>query len=351
MKFQVGDKVKFLNEEGGGIVTEIISSSMVKVATEDGFDLPTMNHELVLVNPKTHSEGMFNQDFNVKVDLTPKSEEGSYVPKGKNIRFAKESAGVYLAFVPHDQKWFITGMLDIYIINHTTYDVLYSLLLKADQKFIGYDFSSIEPHTSVLLETSDRDQMDYWKDGIIQLLYQADEMQEVILPVHAAFKIKSARLNNENSYQPSGLVDGRGIVVSLNEIMHQQKVQAKEISEDAQIEPTKAKVKKEVTLIDKHTILPKVAEVDLHIAELIDNISGMDSRDMFALQKRYFKDCLDSAIANKYKKVTFIHGVGNGILKNAIVETLKDYESIDNQSASISKYGVGAIDVLIKPWE
>lgn len=351
MKFQVGDKVKFLNEEGGGIVIEIITSSMVKVATEDGFDIPTMNHDLVLVQPKTHSEGMFNENFNVEVKATPAVEEGSYTPPVKNIKYAKEAAGVYLAFVPHDQQWMITGMIDVYLINHTSYDILYSLLLKDEQKFIGYDFSSVAPHTPVLLESAEREQMDYWKEGIIQILYQSDEMQNVILPAHASFKVKSARFNNENSYQASGLVDGKAIVISLNEILHQQKVKSLEMSEKVDVEPVKAKVKKEEALIDKHMILPKIAEVDLHIAELIDNISGMESRDMFALQKRYFKDCLESAIANNYKKVTFIHGVGNGILKSAMEEMLKEYESIDNQSASISKYGVGAIDVLIKPWE
>ena len=49
MKFKIGDKVKFLNESGGGIVSEIVSPSMVKVAVEDGFDIPYMTHDLVLV--------------------------------------------------------------------------------------------------------------------------------------------------------------------------------------------------------------------------------------------------------------------------------------------------------------
>ena len=29
----------------------------------------------------------------------------------------------------------------------------------------------------------------------------------------------------------------------------------------------------------------------------------------------------------------------------------QDYENIENQTASISKFGLGAIDVLIKPWK
>ncbi|MBC35113.1 MAG: hypothetical protein CL663_03590 [Bacteroidetes bacterium] len=348
MKFQVGSKVKFLNEEGGGVVTEIISTTMVKVMTEDGFALPTMNNELVLIEePKTHSEGMFTEEFNVNVEYEPQIPQAS---SNKNIKHAKEAAGVYLAIVPHDQKWLITGMADLYLINHTSYDILYSILLKNENGYSGYDFSSVEPQTAMLLDSVEREDLDFWKEGIVQIIYQEDQMQNVLLPAHSNFKLKSARLNNENSYQANGLVDGKAMVISLNEIFHQEKVRSY-VEEKQEVKKTEAKVKKEEAIIDRHMILPKVAEVDLHIAEIVDNISGMESRDMLAIQKRYFKECLESAIANDYQKVTFIHGVGNGILKNAIVQTLKEYENTDNHAASIAKYGVGAIDVLIKPWE
>ena len=57
---------------------------------------------------------------------------------------------------------------------------------------------------------------------------------------------------------------------------------------------------------------------------------------------------LDSAIAAEYTKVTFIHGVGNGVLKNAIIEELKKkYKNTENRMASIAKFGVGAIEVKI----
>ncbi len=39
MRFKVGDKVKFLNENGGGKVVAIVDSKLVKVETDDGFEL------------------------------------------------------------------------------------------------------------------------------------------------------------------------------------------------------------------------------------------------------------------------------------------------------------------------
>ncbi len=354
MKFKIGDKVKFLNESGGGIVSEIVSPSMVKVAVEDGFDIPYMTHDLVLVESSGYAEGMFNEDFKVEPKSVLKTEETGLeniaIPS-KSIKHAKEEAGIYLAVVPHDQKWLITGDVDVYLLNHTAYDILYSLFLKSDErKFEGYDYSSVEPESSVLLDTFSREAFEAWKEGLIQVLYHKDEVQQVLLPVHTNFKIRQNKLNNENSYQYTSLVDSKAYVISLNELSQQQKANTF-LGKDDDIKEQKATEKKEKALIDQHQTLPKIAEVDLHIAELVENISGMDTRDMFALQKKYFKDCLDSAIVNNYKKVTFIHGVGNGRLKNAIIEILKQYEDVENQSASIAKYGVGAIDVLIKPWK
>ena len=50
-----------------------------------------------------------------------------------------------------------------------------------------------------------------------------------------------------------------------------------------------------------------------------------------------------------FRKVTFIHGVGNGTLKGAIMKKVQEYEHAESHLASLAKFGVGAIDVNIKP--
>ena len=37
---KVGDKVKFLNDVGGGTVTGFLNKNMVNVENEDGFEIP-----------------------------------------------------------------------------------------------------------------------------------------------------------------------------------------------------------------------------------------------------------------------------------------------------------------------
>lgn len=49
MEYIIGDKVSFLNEKGGGIVTAINNKFIVTVTTTDGFDIPYLKSELVIV--------------------------------------------------------------------------------------------------------------------------------------------------------------------------------------------------------------------------------------------------------------------------------------------------------------
>jgi len=49
----IGDKVKFLNEVGGGVVTEIVDKYLVKVMTEDEWEMPALKSELIVVEPIT----------------------------------------------------------------------------------------------------------------------------------------------------------------------------------------------------------------------------------------------------------------------------------------------------------
>ena len=67
MKLKVGDKVKFLNQIGGGIVTKIVSSQIVNVTDDTGFDIPTLVKDLIKVEPMQGAGKLFEQDIDVEV--------------------------------------------------------------------------------------------------------------------------------------------------------------------------------------------------------------------------------------------------------------------------------------------
>ena len=100
-------------------------------------------------------------------------------------------------------------------------------------------------------------------------------------------------------------------------------------------------------LISKHQVAPREAEVDLHIHELVDDPANLEKSEILDFQKNYFIKCMESAMVNGFLKVTFIHGVGNGVLKTVIEEVLKNYKGVGFFDAPMARYGVGAIEVRI----
>jgi hypothetical protein len=89
-----------------------------------------------------------------------------------------------------------------------------------------------------------------------------------------------------------------------------------------------------------------VEEVDLHIHELIDTEYGMSNFDKLSLQLSVARAKLEEAILKKQKRIVFIHGRGDGVLKNEVRELFKKYP-VEFYDASYSKYGTGATEVLI----
>ena len=92
-----------------------------------------------------------------------------------------------------------------------------------------------------------------------------------------------------------------------------------------------------------------ILEVDLHIEELIETTAGMNAFDILNYQLDVVRRTLDENLKYKGKKIVFIHGKGDGVLRNAISQELKrKYPRCLSQDASFQKYGFGATMVIVK---
>ncbi len=366
MRFQLGDRVKFLNSKGGGVITKIISPSLVNVMIEDGFEIPTITSELVKVDPKGKAESMFDEDFGGSRQSAASSQQSAVgiqqtaddrpEPDRQsvlgNYSFrAKNTPGIYLAFVPHDQKWLVTGMVEIYLVNHTTMDALYVFYLEGEKKLFGKDYDVLFAGNKILIDTIDRDELLKWTKGIVQVIFYTVEPDRIVMPVSTGFDLAPSRFNDENNYKASQFMEERLLLVSiaqsaaLNSIVNREE---SKMDEEALIRQRAMQVKP-ASLIEKHQTSPREAVVDLHIGELLVDFKNMTPYEILKFQMDYFNRCIDSAAERNFRKVTFIHGVGNGTLKNAIIKRVNELEHAESHLASLARFGVGAIDVTIKP--
>jgi len=106
------------------------------------------------------------------------------------------------------------------------------------------------------------------------------------------------------------------------------------------------KKRKAPSLKPKERNAPKM-EVDLHIHQLVKSTQGLSNFDMLNIQLETAKRQLEFAIQKRIQKVVFIHGVGEGILKEELQYLFKRYENLKFYDADYQKYGLGATEVYI----
>ena len=91
---------------------------------------------------------------------------------------------------------------------------------------------------------------------------------------------------------------------------------------------------------------PEHSEIDRHLPELVEIEDGLSSHDKLSLQLRSARQSLEKAIEKKEKKIIFIHGRGDGVLKKELHYMLRNYP-VDFHDAAYTKYGMGATEVII----
>ncbi|THD66526.1 DNA mismatch repair protein MutS [Robertkochia marina] len=88
-------------------------------------------------------------------------------------------------------------------------------------------------------------------------------------------------------------------------------------------------------------------EVDLHIHQLTQTTRGLTNHDMLTLQLDTAKRQLEFAISKRIRRIVFIHGVGEGVLRTELEYLFGRYDNVSWYDADYQKYGLGATEVYI----
>ncbi len=371
MNVKPGDKVRFLSSNGGGVVKRIIRPGIVAVEIEDGFEIPTAINDLVKIEETSPAALFFAEEMpptaqtnneNITESSIPTafpddepnflSTQESFIEKLPSTRTSSTTPeGIYLAFIPHDQKLLIAGYLDLSLINLSNYDVLYTFFHKSSKGgYLGKDYGSIPPYSKANIDVVQREELEYVPNGMVQLLFTKDVMPYIWFPVTASFHIKSVKFIKEDNYKSYSFLQHKAFVYLLTAIKGLKPVgnleELQKFEEDTPILTT-SKVAESESFITPHKVGRGEAIVDLHIEAIAEDYKTLSPDQMLHIQLAYFTRCMEAAILDKYYKVTFIHGVGNGVLKNALREKLKEYSNVYFQPAPFARFGMGAIEVMI----
>lgn len=376
-----GDIVRFLNSVGGGRVTRI-DGNMAYVEDSDGFETPVLSRDIVVVQtaeqaqatqPKattqpaskaTTSGDAATQAAPMKSAPAPPVEtlDTSETPEGDTLN-------VVLGFEALDSKHMSTTEYEASLVNDSNYFLYFSVMSRADNETAWttrYD-GLVEPNIQVIIDRYTAADVATFDNLAVQLIAFKRNRAAALKPaVSRELKVDTTKFFKLHCFKENPYFDlpvlAFNIVTNDNALDEKpllipaEKPQADD--EQARIlarnlsRSLNAKVRNDRRARQGNKIARtkdnSPLEVDLHITELVDSTTGLSAADMLNLQIDTFRSVMDQNLHNHGRKIVFIHGKGEGVLRQALLKELKHrYKGHDIQDASFAQYGFGATQVTI----
>lgn len=338
-KFNIGDNVEFLNDVGGGVVKKLLDNKMVIIETEDGFEYPVLESELIKSAVQNQQDVKYNENVN-----KPKSVQDIFTDDVEIVTKDNEEVNIYLAFTKEDKAF------NLNLINDSNWYLMYLIQTKENGKYSSIP-GILQPNYIEQIFQFNTTQIALVSEIICQFMFFRKIPYDTKKPIIKTISINPARIFSEESYVKNEFLDEKAIMIPVMEenpmaeaISKLKNTDIKEVIYKKETKSQKINKKPEFTKKVKQDLL----EIDLHINELLDDTTGMTAAEMLEYQMDTFKKELENAYKNKLlKKIVFIHGKGNGTLKTEIRKYL-DRNSIKYQDASFQKYGFGATLVFLR---
>ena len=375
------DKVRFLFDTGGGTVAAV-KGNIVMVEDADGFQIPTPINEVVLdASQESYStasmvaamqrderrsaaksdgrsmrallsEGMEEEADNAAREDDPADKEITFKRpveerKGGNLLNA------YLAFVPVDIKKVTDTEFDTYLVNDSNYYLHYTYLSAENNSWTVRAEGVLEPNTKEYIEEFTLREVNALSRVCIQMTaFKREKPFSLKQPVSVMLRIDQVKFYKLHVFQPNDFFEQPALLYTI--------IEDDKPARSLDIDANSLKQEMYATADDKERLtqlstrtprkgLEEAEVIDLHAEKLLDNTGGMSSADILNYQLDHFRRIMKEHRHEKGKKIIFIHGKGEGVLRHAIIhELVYRYRPCTYQDASFQEYGYGATQVTIK---
>jgi hypothetical protein len=316
----IGDKVRVLRGKEEGIVTRIIDHKLIEIEIEDGFQIPVLKSEVVVVAKE--EKDYFKEG--------PSPAPASLAAKPVSPA-SKTEEGIFVAFRPLNDR-----VLAVYLINNTDNQIPYTVYQEYPGKLQGLACGNMPAASYHKLAEVSLDNFEQWPAYIFQFLYYTPRSTSLKAPGTKKINFKASSFHRNKRRAP--LLDAEAFTFRL-------------LTEASTIDPDKLKENLNENKAAAPAPAPEdiPAVVDLHIENLSPHAASLSSQEMLHIQLDAFDKHLDRAIAAGMDEVVYIHGVGNGTLRNALHKRLSKMENISFfKDAQKNRFGFGATMVKIK---
>ena len=405
---KIGDKVRFLSEIGGGVVTGFQGKNIALVEDEDGFAIPMPVNECVVIetdsyNIPTQADRAAKQraaeaqtaaqpagkstrsaavepirSAAVEAQAAPKGGTQAAAPDSELMASARFSSyrqpevrggdalNVCLAFVPVDIKAVSTTPFEAYLVNDSNFCLYYTYLSAEGKAWTVRSMGAIEPNTKLLLEEFEKSALNERERVAVQLIAFKDKRAFQLKPaVSVELRLDVVKFYKIHTFMESDFFSTPALIYDLvrNDSPVQQVYVDAASLQQALIQKVKAdqptaahgnpsapgdRSAQRTTDHSQRRSRNGILEIDLHAQELLDDTRGLSNSEILNYQLDRFREVMNQYRQKREQRIVFIHGKGDGVLRKALLDELRrKYPTCKAQDASFQEYGFGATLVTI----
>ena len=391
---KIGDKVRFISEVGGGVVSGFQGKNIVLVQDEDGFDIPMAINDVVVIGEEDYNKAhlpygkpepkkpdnrsvkaIMGDQSNIVDNQDNEEDEVDFSKVTFRAPVEERKGGnalsAYLAFVPIDIKEITHTRFECYFVNDSNYYIQYSYLAADGNSWTLRSQGEVEPNTKEYIEEFGREELNAFGHVAIQLFAYKREKPFVRKPVvDVQFRIDPVKFYKLHTFQENDFFEQPALlhtIIENDKVTRPLVVDAKQLkAEMYHVEPndnTKVASHKNNGYVRRYDDGRKggnpfitkrkgdedVIVVDLHANALLDTTAGMSAGDILNYQLDVFRRTLKEHASKKGQRIVFVHGKGEGVLRRALINDLVyRFKHYTYQDASFQEYGYGATQVTIK---
>lgn len=393
---KIGDKVRFLSEVGGGVVTGFQGKNIALVEDKDGFAIPMPVNECVVIetdsyNIPTQADRAAKQraaaeqaaaastaaaSASQRASAAPVSQQATSADSGlaasarlSVYRHPEVRGGdvlnVCLAYVPVDIKAVSTTPFEAYLVNDSNFCLYYTYLSAEGKAWTVRSMGAIEPNTKLLLEEFEKAELNQRERVAVQLIAFKDKNSFQLKPVVSVeLRLDVVKFYKLHTFMENDFFSTPALIYDIvkGDAPVQQVYVDAESLQQALLQKAKADQspmasRKPSAEGGSHGRCDSnqqrrsrngILEIDLHASELLDDTRGMSNSEILNYQLDRFREVMNQYRQKREQRIVFIHGKGDGVLRKALLDELRrKYPTCKAQDASFQEYGFGATLVTI----
>ena len=409
---KVGDTIRYLNASGGGVVKRIergvawvegpdgfeLPTPIHECVVVDSRDTFVPAYKPPVVKRQEPTVQQPKSSAPVTTPATPEPAEEaeqdlSFVaPLSKGPWFDRsggEQLQVHVAYLPVSYEHFGQSPYETYLINESNYHLLFTYSTTTTAG--GYKLRSagvLEPDMRVLVEEFDASEINDHAISHFQFIaYKPERTYRSMPPVERQVRMDVVKLVKRHAFRENPFFDEDALVIPVLEAydgtrqapaeeptpapnrsgaLPQRAIErtaqttvAQKGAQKASQKPTKktsAKPQPESKRPDT-PVAPQAApaateqtieKVGLEAERILPNTTGMTPHEVLLYQLKNFRRELDKRLDRRGSKVVFIHGAGQGVLHQLIINRIEqDYPMVQYRDVTFDGFPMGAIEVTI----